>query len=90
MSQGTPTNSCHSMFLGITCVILLHPVSQDPLTRTPTRAIALQSAPTRPPTPVHPSPTLTLHTMTEVATEPTLALHLLHSLTHLRGMAWSE
>lgn len=78
------------MFLGITCVILLHPVIQGLLTRTPTRAMALQSAHTRPLTLVHPSLTHILHTMTGVAMGPTLAHHPLHRLTNLRGMAWSE
>ena len=87
--QGTPTSS-HSMFPGITCVILLHPVSQGPLIRTPTLATALQNAHTRPLTPVHPSLTHILHTMIGVAMGPILAHHPLHRLTNLRGMAWSE
>lgn len=87
ISQDIRTNSHLSMFPEITCVIL-HRVSQDPLTRILILATALLTAPIRPLTLTHPSPTLT--TTTEVATVPTAALHLRPSLTHLRETVWSE
>lgn len=83
--QGMPTNS---HLPGTTCVILPHPVSPD-RTRTPTPHMAIQNAPTRPPTQPHPFPILTSLTMTEVLTGPTRALLHLHSLTHPRG-TWLE
>lgn len=89
-SQGTPTSSHHSMFLGIIFVIPLPPVSQDLPTRTPTLAMAPQSAPTRPLTLAPPSLTPTLHTMTGVATEPTPVRPLPCSLIRLRETTWSE
>lgn len=87
LSQVTPTNSHRSASPGVTCATLHPPTSQpDPLTMTPTLAMALQSAPTRLPTLALPSPTLHLHTMTPgVATAPTLALRLPTSLTPLKG-----
>lgn len=88
ISQDIRTNSHLSTFLEITCVILLHRVSQDPLTRILILATPLLTAPIRPLTLTHPSPTLT--TTTEVATEPTAAPHLRPSLTHLRETVWSE
>lgn len=88
LSQGIRTNSHLSMSLEIICVILLHRVSRDPLTRILILATVLLTARIRPLTLTHPSPTLT--TMTEVGMEPTLALHLPPSLTHLRGTVWSE
>lgn len=85
-------NSHHSTLRGVTYAILLPPVSQlDPHTKTPTLVMALQSAPTRPPTLVPLSPILTLHTMTpEVATGATQVHHLPPSLTHLKGMTLLE
>lgn len=76
VSQVTPINRHHNMFLEMHTFVTLFPqVSQEPPTMTLTVDMVLQSEPTQALTLAHLFPILTHLIMTEVALEPTVAHH---------------